>query len=452
MAKKRLNGLVYLVKKLLAGNDTKNLAVLVNDLQAVDLAEVLAELKPEDRLRVFALLKNELAAEVLNELDPHLVAPILESLGAERVAEIFEEMSSDDAADIIGRLSDAEKRKFLEMMEAEDAADVRELLVYPEDTAGGIMTTEYVAIRKDITVERAIEVLRETAPDAETIYYIYVVNERGQLVGVLSLRDLLVASPDTLIEEIMRTKVISVNVMADQEEVARVISKYDLLAVPVVDDDQVLVGIVTVDDVIDVLEEEATEDIYKLAGSGEPEDLETTASFWRRAMLRLPWLIALLFGELLAGKVIDRFSAALQMLTALAFFITVMAGEAGNAATQSLAVVVRGLATGSIDKRKLWVVVYREAKVGLTVGAICGTLLSLVGYFWVGNLPFALTLGSALCINILVGVVLGSFFPVVIERLGFDPALASGPFITTITDIVSMAVYFGLAVFFLDIL
>lgn len=452
MAENRIYNLLFTVQELLVAKDSKNLAIYVNELQPVDLAEVLTELSPELRLQVYSLISNELAAEVLNELEPQIIASILQSLRAERVADIFEEMPSDDAADILGRFSENEKQKLLHMMEKEDAADVQELLVYQEDTAGGLMTTEYVAVRQDISIERAIEVLREIAPDAETIYYVYVVNVQGQLVGVISLRELIVASPRALISEVMRQKVLFVEVTTDQEEVARVISKYDLLAIPVIDQNQVLVGIITVDDVIDVLEEEATEDIYKLAGSGEPEDTENFSSFWQRAVLRLPWLIFLLFGELLAAKVIDNFSSALQVLTMLALFITVMAGEAGNAATQSLAVVVRGLATGSIDKKKIWSVVFREAKVGLTVGGICGFLLASIGFLWLHSFPFALTLGMALWINIFVGVILGAFFPVVIERLGFDPALASGPFITTLTDVVSMAVYFGLAVVFLDIL
>lgn len=452
MAQRHLKEVLDLIKQYLAREDLQSITLLVKEIQAVDLAEVLAELKPEERLWVFVTLDNEKAAAVLNELDPQLVSPLLQALGAERVADIFEEMSLDDAADLLGELTEAEKKKVLTMMEVEDAADVEELLVYPEDTAGGIMTTEYVAICQDITVGRAIEVLRETAPDAETIYYVYVVNERGQLVGVISLRELIVASPETRIEEIMHRRVISVNVLADQEEVARVISKYDLLAVPVVDLDQVLVGIVTVDDVIDVIEEEATEDIYKLASSGEPEDLEITAPFWRRAKLRLPWLLALLFGQLLASRVIDNFTHLLQVATVLAVFITVMAGQAGNAATQSLAIVVRGLATGNLDRKKIFFVVLREAKVGIAVGLICGIVLAAVSYLWLHNAALAITLCSALSINILVGVILGTFVPLVIDRIGLDPALASGPFITTLTDIISMAVYFSLAVLIFGLL
>ncbi len=450
--KKDLNGIANLVKQYLKQENRHGITLLLNEIQAADLAEVLAELKPEERVRVFAALDNEKAAAVLKELDPCLVFPLLQTIGAERAADIFEEMSSDDAADLLGELTETEKKRFLTMMEVEDAADVEELLVYPEDTAGGIMTTEYVAIRQDITVGRAIEVLRETAPDAETIYYVYVINERGQLVGVISLRELIVANPETLIEQIMHRKVISVSVLADQEEVARVISKYDFLAIPVVDLDQVLVGIVTVDDVIDVLEEEATEDIYKLASSGEPEDLEMAAPFWRRAKLRLPWLLVLLFGQLLASRVIDHFTHLLRVATVLAVFITVMAGQAGNAATQSLAIVVRGLATGNVDKKKIFFVVLREAKVGIAVGVICGVVLAAVSYLWVNNAALAITLGSALSINIFVGVILGTFVPLVIDRIGLDPALASGPFITTLTDIVSMAVYFSLAVYIFGLL
>lgn len=449
MPKRNLNGFMRLVKQHLENGNLSSLTVLLSDLQAADLAEVLTELEPDERLQVFVLLNNETAAAVLNELDPRLSVLLLRALGAERVADIFEEMSSDDAADLLGRFSENEKRGMLSMMDVEDAADVEELLVYPEDTAGGIMTTEYVAIPQDIKVERAIEVLRETAPDAETIYYVYVINKQGQLVGVISLRELIVAHPEIQIEQIMRRKVISVNVLTDQEEVAGVISKYDLLAIPVVDSDQVLVGIVTVDDVIDVLEEEATEDIYKLASSGEPEDLEMTVSFWRRAKLRLPWLLALLFGQLLASRVIDNFVHLLQAATVLAVFITVMAGQAGNAATQSLAIVVRGLATGHLDKRKILSVVFREARVGLIVGLACGIVLAMVGYLWEHNFTFAIILGLALWVNVFIGVALGTFVPLIIERVGLDPALASGPFITTLTDVVSMIVYFSLAVLIL---
>ncbi|MHB8182804.1 MAG: magnesium transporter, partial [Candidatus Desulforudaceae bacterium] len=312
------------------------------------------------------------------------------------------------------------------------------------DTAGGIMATEFVAINKEITIEEAIEVLRRTARQAETVYYVYVVNDQEQLVGVISLRELITAPPGTRIREVMRTTVISVNVHTDQEEVARVVQKYNFLVIPVVDDIGVLLGIVTVDDVLDVIEAEATEDFLSLANvHREGQYLEMNDI--QRAVLRLPWLIALLFGALLAGSVIQFFEGTLESVVALAFFLPVMAGGPGNVATQTLAVVVRGLATGEVASHQAVMVMLREMRVGLIVGVVCGSVLALIAFVWQGSATLGVVVGLSLACSMILATALGSLCPLIINRIGIDPALASGPFITTLMDVTSMLIYFSVA-------
>jgi magnesium transporter len=357
-------------------------------------------------------------------------------------------MSTDDAADLLGEMPREEQERFLSLMGTTEAEDVQELLVYEPDTAGGIMTTEYVAVKKDLTADEAINSLRATAPDAETVYYVYVIDRNNMLAGVVSLRELILSAPSTRVADIMRTEVVSVNVRTDQEEVARIVGKYDFLAVPVVDDERKLLGIVTVDDVLDVLEEEATEDILRLAHV-EYEGRYFDASVLKRAGKRLPWLVVLLFGGLLAASVIANFSATLSAITALAFFMTVMAGGPGNLATQTLAVVVRGLATGEVSPRGVLVVITGEVGVAVLVGVVSGAIMAVVAYFWQGEAVLGFIVGVSLTASMIIAAVIGSFVPLIINRFGVDPALASGPFITTLMDVCSMLIYFSLATFFL---
>lgn len=420
-----------------------------DELHPADIAEIFPVLSLAERVKILRSLEPARAAEVLFNIDSKMVAPVLEGLGRKRAAEILAKTYTDDAADLLGDLPPDEKEKILSLMAANDVEDVRELLTYAEDTAGGIMTTEYVALDAETSVEQAIQELRKIAREAETVYYVYVVNEKQQLVGVLSLRELILADAEAAVKDIMQTGVISVNVRTDQEEVAKAVAKYDFLAIPVVNDDDELLGIVTVDDILDVLEEEATEDILRLSANIDAEGQDLEAGTWRRAARRLPWLILLMFGSLLAGNVIAGFSATLERITALAFFITVMAGGPGNVATQSLAVAVRGLAIGNITPGKALSVIFKEARVGILVGLISGAVLSLIAFFWLGEPSIGLVVGMALAINMTIAAAIGSFVPLVINRFGVDPALASGPFITTLMDVTSMLVYFTLASVFL---
>lgn len=417
----------------------------LENLHPSDIADAFPALNLSQRVKILRMMEPEDAAQVVYDLERDLVVPLMEGLGRQRTARILEEMSDDDAADLLGELPPGEKERLLGIMAAADARDVRMLLAYGAETAGGIMTTEYVAVEKELTARQAIQVLRETAQEAETIYYVYVVNRENQLVGVFSLRDLIMADPEAPVQEIMHTRVISVNVRTDQEEVARLVAKYDLLAIPVVSDHQEILGIVTVDDVLDVIEEEATEDIMRLAANIDLEGQDFEAGAWRRAAKRLPWLVGLLFGELMAGNVIKNYSGALEAMTMLAFFITIMAGGPGNAATQSLAVVVRGLATGEVEPGEILKVIWKETRVGILVGLISGLVMAVTATLWQGLPLLGLVVGLSLAVSIVAATLLGSFFPVVIHRLGIDPALASGPLITTLMDITSMMIYFGLA-------
>lgn len=441
-----LTGILEQIVLLLSEQRQDQLRSLLVSLHPADLAELLQELDEAQRTAVLRHLSDETVAESIVEMEPEEQASILKSLGQERAGDVLEEMSADDVADLVGELPPGQAGELMQLLDLEDATDVRELLEFPPDTAGGLMTTEYVSLTASLSAQGAIEELRKLAPEVETAYYVYVVNEQEQLVGVLSLRELIIASPGTPVREIMRTQVVSVHVLDDQEEVARTVKRYNLLAVPVVDDEGRLRGIVTVDDVMDVLEEEATEDIYRAAGVGEEEqDLDPVADIYVAVRSRLPWLLGLLFLSLVSGKVIEHFNSLIATVGALSFFITTMAGGSGNAATQSLTVVVRGLGTGEIERKDIWPVVWREVRVGLVIGAVCGLAMGVTGIILHGSLWVGLIAGLALFINLTLAKVAGTTVPFLTMGLGLDPAVASGPFIATITDTTSMLVYFGIA-------
>ncbi|MFZ5815853.1 MAG: magnesium transporter [Bacillota bacterium] len=419
---------------------------LLTPLHPADLAEILEELEDDQRNAVLHLLTEEAAAEAIAELEPEDQVSILTGMTEERAEAILDEMSADDVADMVGDLPPHQAGAILKLMDAEDATDVRELLGFRPDTAGGIMTTEFISVHSSLTAEEAIDELRRFAPSAETAYYVYVVNQKEQLVGVLSLRELIIATPKALVKDIMRTSVLSVHVNEDQEEVARIVKKYNLLAVPVVDDQDVLRGIITVDDIIDVLEEEATEDLYRAGGVSDAEqDLDLDADIWPSVKARLPWLMGLLFLSLVSGKVIEHFTPLMENVSALAVFITTMAGGAGNAATQALTVMVRGLATGEVEMALFWRVVWREARLGLAIGMICGVALGVTATLWHGSAWIGLIVGLAISINLMLAKAAGSVVPMLLQKMGLDPAVASGPFIATVTDTTSMLVYFTIA-------
>ncbi|MGI6607000.1 MAG: magnesium transporter [Peptococcia bacterium] len=433
----------------IAEKDAEKATEFLAQLQAADIAEFLQEITAEETQQwLLSLLDDETAALVLNEVETELGLRLLGNLNKKKASEILEEMPFDDAADLLGDLSDHEQNQYLSLFEKEDRQEVKELLTYAADTAGGLMTTEYVSIKEYFTAEQAIDTLREIAPDAETIYYVFVVNEQNQLVGVISLRELIIASPKTLIREIMHRKVVSVPVDMDQEEVARIVSKYDFLAVPVIDQNSKLLGIVTVDDVIDVIHEELTEDIFRLAGApGEEEDEEDT-SVWKivtSLKARLPWLLVTMLGGLVSGRILSGFSDQINAVVALAFFIPLLTGMGGNVGTQSSTVTVRGIATGQIKGKDAWKIVCREALVGLMIGLVLGIFVGGIASWWQNKPMLGVVVGLAMAGNMLTAAAMGAFVPLTFRKLGIDPAVASAPFISTAIDITGLLIYSTLA-------
>lgn len=442
-------GIYEEIQLLYTERETQKAKAVLSKLQPADIAELVEDLENPEQQWIISLLDSETAALVINELDPELGGDLLRLLNVERATEILEEMSFDDAADFLSELTDQEQTRYLDLLEHEDRQDVRELMTYREDTAGGLMTTEYVAIREDITAARAIEELREIAPDAETVYYVYVINLKNQLLGVISLRELIIANPNDLIRNIVRRNIVSVPVDMDQEEVANIVTKYNFLAVPVVDHDNALLGIITVDDVIDVIHEEATEDLYRLAGAAGEEEDEEDEDLLPRVLsslkARLPWLMITMLGGMISGKVLNGFSDKISAVVALAFFIPLLTGMGGNVGTQSSTVTVRGIATGQIKTDDAMRVIFKEAFVGLALGSILGLTVGIFATWWQNKPMLGLVVGLAMLGNMFTAATMGTLVPIIFRRVGIDPAVASAPFISTAIDITGLLIYSSLA-------
>ncbi|MGI6038139.1 MAG: magnesium transporter [Limnochordia bacterium] len=439
---------LQLVRQAIAQGEGGQIVHIMDSLHPPDQAEVIRTLSIEERQAVLALLSHDSLAQILAELEYEFQQELLDQIEKEKIPPILDEMASDDAADLLGELTAEQAQRYLDLMDEEEAEEVRELLVYPEETAGGRMTTEFVSLSHRLTAEAAICNLRELSPDAETIYYLYVTDEQNHLIGVVSLRDLIVAGPDTPLTEIMKSKVITVSAHMDQEEAAKVLDKYDFLALPVVDDDQHILGIITVDDVLDVFIEETTEDFTKMAAIHGMDDLNLTPL--EAASRRLPWLVFLLFAGLLSGNIIARFESSLQQVVALATFIPLIADMGGNTGTQALAVVVRTLALERMGAREIFRLLRQEVGIGLILGTINGLLIALLAYLWHGNAVLGLVIGLSLWLTMIMGTMAGAMVPVLLHSLKLDPAVASGPFITTLNDIIGLFIYLTLANLFLS--
>ena len=412
-----------------------------------DVAHMFRAFSSTERRRVFKLMEtDDLQAEVLSHLDQDLVIEVFEFIGLDRAVQLLNIMSSDDAADIIEGLPDEHSSKILDLLN-KNADEVADLMRYEDNTAGRIMSPEYLALHDTMEVSEAISEIQKN-PDVEMAFYIYVVNDHDHLVGVASLRQLVTSRPDTQLSEIMETEVVSVKTHEDQEEVARIVSRYDLLAVPVVDEANRLLGIVTVDDVIDVLREEASEDMLKLVGAGE--QLLEVMTVGVSVKSRLPWLAAAWLGGVGASLVIDAYSGTLAQLLPLAAFLPVVLGMGGNVGTQSLTIMVRGIATGRIAFRQMWQVIGREVLVGFLLGTAYGVALGLTGFVtnwsrdesWV----MGIVVGSSTLACMTLAAAVGSAVPLLLHRLNIDPAVATGPFVTTAMDILGVLVYFNIAI------
>ncbi|QDP39804.1 magnesium transporter [Radiobacillus deserti] len=420
------------------------------ELHPYDQAKIFEEQSEDVRMLIYSYLSPEEMADVMENIDYEDVEEFFTEMDPRYASNVLAEMSTDDSVDILNELDKDKVASFLTIMDKEAAQEIKELLHYEEKTAGSLMTNEYVVIHAGQTVKEAMRHLRQEAPEAETIYYTYVVDDQKRLVGVISLRDLIIAEGDWLVSDVMSDRVVSVSVGQDQEEVAHMMRDYDFLALPVVDFQNHLLGIITVDDVMDVMEEEANDDYSKLAGVSETERSDQSAL--AAASKRLPWLIILLFLGMFTASLIGRFEKALDVVPILAIFIPLIAGMAGNTGTQSLAVAVRGIATGEIEKLGKTKIIIREGLTGLITGLSCGIVVTGVVYVWQGNLFLGMLVGLSIMMTLIIATIAGSMIPLVMHRFKIDPAVASGPFITTINDIISILVYFGLATMFMDLL
>ncbi|GAK05442.1 LOW QUALITY PROTEIN: Mg/Co/Ni transporter MgtE [Geomicrobium sp. JCM 19037] len=420
------------------------------DLHPVDQVEVFQQLDETAKEKFYTLMTPSELADIFEELELEEQKEVASNWEDSAMGDVFNHMNADDVADFLGELHEDQREGILTSMDDEDAEDVKELLTYEEETAGAIMTKEIVSLHETEQVSTVLERLRNEAPDAEMIYYLYVVDEAEKLTGVVSLRDLMVASLDATIGEVMSKRVVSVHVNEDQEDVAQLIKKYDFLAVPVISNTEVLLGIVTVDDVMDVLEEEATEDLAEFSATRGATDVNISA--FQAAKKRTPWIVLLmLFGMLTAG-IIGSFEETLEQVVLLSAFIPMLMGSAGNVGTQSLAIVVRGLALGNFEKKGLVRDSGREFGTGLLIGITCAlVLLIIIPFFFDDSLYLAGIVGVSLLISLAMAAV-GRLFHLSLTNLSLDPAIASGPFITTFNDIVSITIYFSIATTLLQFL
>jgi len=442
--------LVESVKRLLRRDATTRLRKIVKKTHAADLSLVFHSLSISNQGRLFNLIDDiEIKGEVFSNVGEDTVLNLIEDLNLDDVVEILDLMPKDDVADLLGRLPVEKSDVILEMMKKEGSEEVEGLLHYGDDTAGGIMVPDFIALREDTTARAAIESLQEEHLDVEMPFYLYVVDANGKLIGVSSLRQLVVVPPNTPLKDFMTTDVFAVKTDMDQEEVAKIVARYDILAVPVVDDTNQLVGIVTVDDVIDIIREEATEDILKMAGAGG--DFVETKSIFKNIKMRMPWLFASCIGGIIASFIIGYFQESLSKLAYLAAFIPVIMGMGGNIGVQSATITVRGLATGRLNIRDIWSVVSKQLMVGLILGLLYGTVVGLVAQLKYSRELFALSVGIAVLCSMTMAALAGSLVPMTLAKINIDPAIASGPFVTTAIDIISVTLYFIIATTLLGI-
>jgi len=418
-------------------------ARILESYRPADQESLFSDLDERQQIALLPQLDPEDSADIMEELDDARAAELAEQLPDRTVARIVDEMEPDEAADLLGDIRSERAEKILSRLE--DADEIRPLLLHPDESAGGLMTSDFMVLRRKMTVEAAIQALRRWRPDSESIYYLFVADAAGRLRGVVSLRGLVVAPPEALIEEIMNPDVISVGQNADQEEVARLMSRYDLLALPVVDESDVLLGVVTVDDAIDVMQQEATEDIQRLGGAEPLERSYFDTSPLGIMRKRLGWLLLLFLTATLTGSVIRLFEDEIRMVAALVVFIPLLIGTGGNAGSQTTATIIRSLATGEIGPREFLRVWWHEARVAVLLGSAMAVAGFLCAVAWDADTTLALTVAVSTACLIFWAASVGALLPLAAAQLGFDPALVSGPVMSTLVDATGLLIYFSIA-------
>ena len=439
-------------RRLLRRNAKINLIKLTNKTHPADLAVVFRHFSDEEQIEIFSLMKeSEHTAEFLSELDDALLNELLENESYERIAAIIEKTPTNYQRGILNVLDDEKAKSIIELLNVEEQEEIAEIMGYPDDSAGALMNTEVFTLHESITAGEAIKTLQDQE-GAEMVFYLYITDDDDRLVGIISLRALTTTSSNTTLKDIMIKNVHSVRPETDQEEVARIVAQYNFLAVPVLDSDSKLLGIVTVDDVVDVIREEATEDFLRMAGAGKDREILLKSS-WENAKTRLPWLFASWIGGVIAASLIGVFENMLENIIALAAFIPVILGMGGNIATQSSTIIVRGMATGRVNLGGEIKLILKEAQVGLILGTLYGVLLGLFARFIFSDAPenLGFVVGLSICASMIVAATVGTIIPLILRKLDIDPAVATGPFVTTSIDILGVLFYFLIAGLFLQI-
>jgi magnesium transporter len=448
-------GMVLLdsVRRLNRRGAVAHLLKLLLKTHPADMAWVFRYLSPAERKKVFNVIaQTEMVGDFLSEVDQAILLEIVQDLTPKYLVAVITEMASDDVADLLEALPEEMANEIRQLMLKEDREEVDELMQYHPETAGGLMSPDFMALDGELSAGDAIKIVQERSEESEMSFYLYITHgEEGQLAGVVSLRELLLHPPYRQLKNIMNSNVTSVTTDTNQDEVAHVISQYNILAVPVVDSNYNLVGIVTVDDIIDVIREEATEDFLRMAGVGKDSEILLKPTL-ANALTRAPWLFASWLGGIMAMLIITAFQSELQKVLALAAFIPIINGMGGNIATQSSTIIIRGIATGRVNMQELSKVVFKEMRVGLILGAVYGLFLGILAFFGFSQFRnLGLVVGLAVFFVMILAVTVGTLVPLMLKRLNFDAAIATGPFVTTSIDILGVLAYFSIAKFLLHI-
>jgi len=439
-------------RRLLRRHANSNIIKLIGKTHPADMALIYRYFNDEEQDTIFAMMPpSEESVEFLSELDESITVRLLDQVTPQRMATILEEASSNEIAHLMGLVNEDYATAVIDLLQAEEQEKVEEIMAYPEDSAGILMYTDVFTLHEETKAIDAIAALQDQE-EAEMVFYLYAVDDDGRLTGVVSLRNLVTTSSDTTLENIMSRRVHSVRPETDQEEVARIVSQYNFLAVPVVDAEDQLLGIITVDDVVDIVREEATEDFLQMVGAGKDREILLKSS-WDNARMRFPWLFASWVGGILAAFIIGAFDNILQSTIVLAAFIPVIIGMGGNIGTQSSTIIVRGLATGRVGLENSVKILLKEMRVGLILGILYGILLGVFAIFRFLDVSpmLGLVVGLSICASMIIAATIGSLVPLILNRFDIDPAVATGPFVTTAIDILGVALYFWIAGFFLGI-
>jgi magnesium transporter len=451
MSMERKEEIKYLgqLKEWIGLNREFEIIDLFADLHPADIADLIDNLEEQEKIHLFSLLDVEKASDVIPELSDISREQILEDMSDTKLAEIIDEMDSDDAADVIAELTEEQARAVLDVIEPEESEDLKELMKYDEESAGGIMQSELVSVLETANVRDAVNAVINISDEIENIYNVFVVNDAGVLIGTIPLQKLIIAKRNDAIIETIDKSIPSVDVDVDQEEVARMFEKYDLVALPVVDSSGHLLGRITIDDVVDVMEEETSEDLYRIAGLDEDDNIFNEP--FQSIKKRLPWLYLNLLTALVSALVIGFFEDTIKMMVALAVFMPVVAGVGGNAGSQTLTLIVRGLALGEVTYENSRKALYKQIFVGIANGVAVGLVVGIIAYFWKGIPILGIVLGLAMIINIFVGTLIGTLIPLSLKWLKSDPALGSHIFVTAFTDAFGFFSFLGLAAIFIKL-